>query len=37
MVLRSGTILKNKLYEAAADGITSDDLIDKILALMPVP
>ena len=33
-VLRHRLVLS---YEAAADGITSDDLIDKILALMPVP
>ena len=33
-VLRHRLVLS---YEAAADGITSDDLIDKILSLMPVP
>lgn len=33
-VLRHRIVLS---YEAAADGITSDDLIDKILSLMPVP
>ena len=34
MVLRHRLVLS---YEAAADGITSDDLISKILSLMPVP
>ena len=33
-VLRHRLVLS---YEASADGITSDDLISKILALMPVP
>lgn len=33
-VLRHRIILS---YDAAADGITTDDLIQKILALMPVP
>lgn len=33
-VLRHRLVLS---YEAAADGITADDLIDKILSLMPVP
>jgi MoxR-like ATPase len=34
------SVLRHRLllsYEAAADGITADDLIKKILALMPVP
>lgn len=34
MVLRHRLILS---YEAAADGIVADDLIEKILSLMPVP
>ncbi len=34
MVLRHRLVLS---YEAAADGVTADDLITKILALMPVP
>ena len=33
-VLRHRLVLS---YEAAADGIIADDLIEKILALMPVP
>jgi len=34
LVLRHRFVLS---YEAAADGITADDLISKILSLMPVP
>ncbi|MBQ0165630.1 MAG: MoxR family ATPase [Treponema sp.] len=34
LVMRHRLVLS---YEAAADGITADDLIAKILALMPVP
>ncbi len=34
LVLRHRFVLS---YEAAADGVTSDDLIAKILSLMPVP
>ncbi|MCQ2982518.1 MAG: MoxR family ATPase [Treponemataceae bacterium] len=34
LVLRHRLVLS---YEAAADGVTADDLIAKILALMPVP
>ncbi len=34
LVLRHRLVLS---YEAAADGVTADDLISKILALMPVP
>jgi len=33
-VLRHRLVLS---YEAAADGITADDLIEKILSLMPIP
>ena len=33
-VLRHRLVLS---YEAAADGVTADDLIAKILTLMPVP
>ncbi len=36
----SHAVLRHRLvlsYEAAADGVTSDDLIEKILALMPLP
>ena len=33
-VLRHRLVLS---YEAAADGLTSDDIIEKILSLMPVP
>ena len=33
-VLRHRLVLS---YEAAADGITADDLIARILALLPVP
>lgn len=34
MVLRHRLVLS---YEAAADGVTSDDLVEKILAFVPVP
>lgn len=34
------SVLRHRLvlsYEAAADGVTSDDLVEKILSLMPLP